>query len=180
MHAGGSRTGRHLSVALSLWLLGRVAVAAAPVEEREPIAYIGPGSFFDQEGRQLEVTCPFVERAQDWYRKRLLSEIGPRERRAFDAFERRLNEGIEARGQTRLVLRHRALDWLVAHSARMQSDGRTLGKLNALKYALHWKLPGCEGNGTVKPGEVFTLEPKIEKKLALPAFNAGAPPPPNR
>ena len=43
-------------------------VAQTQAQEKEPIAYIGHGGFFDHDGKQIELAVDFVAKAQDWYR----------------------------------------------------------------------------------------------------------------
>ena len=146
------------------------SVAQMQSQEKEPIAYIGHGAFFDQDGKQIELTLEFVARAQDWYRKKLLLSLRGNKRTEFANFERRLNAGIRADGQARLVVQQRSLDWLVANSEETSRDGRTIGKLNALKYVLQWKLPNSAGVRNFKYGEEFKIDPQIENKLKSPEF----------
>jgi hypothetical protein len=61
-------------------------------------------------------------------------------------------------------------DWLLANSKEISSDGRTVGKLNALKYALLWKLPERSGMKNFRYGEEFKIDPEIENKVKSPEF----------
>jgi hypothetical protein len=164
---------RIIVLAASAGLLAIMVAAPATADEPEPIAYIGHGALFDSGGREIVPTVEFVERAQAWYRKRLLTDLSPAKRAEFSAFEARLTNGLRPEGQARLVLQHRALDWLLANSPRLKQDARTLGKLNLIKYRLTWTLPTGKERVRTWGGEKFVLPREIERKLALPEFNAG-------
>lgn len=147
--------------------------ATMQAQEKEPIASIGHGAFFDQDGKQIEVTQEFVAKAQDWYRKKLLSSLKAGKKTEFAKIERRLNTSVKAVGQDRLVVRQHLLEWLVANSEDISRDHRTIGKLNALKSALRNKLPDRAGIKNFKYGEEFKINPEIEKKLKSPEFAPG-------
>ncbi|MEN3334141.1 MAG: hypothetical protein V7641_3506 [Blastocatellia bacterium] len=151
--------------------------AQVQAAEKEPIAYVGHGGFFDQDGKQIALTLEFVAKAQDWYRRKLLSTLTEGKRAEFAKFEKRLNASVnlsvKAEGQTRLVVQQHLLDWLVANSKEIGSDGRTVGKLNALKYALHWKIPERANPEKFQYDEEFKIDPELEKKLKSPEFKSG-------
>jgi hypothetical protein len=161
---------KYLLVVASLILFSSGLITKMQAQEEEPIAYIGHGAFFDQNGKQIEVTLAFVAKAQDWYRTKLLSSLTDSQKNEFGRIEEELNTGIEAVGQDRLVVQQHLLDWLVANSESIRQDGRTIGKLKALKYALHFKLPARAGIGNFKHGEEFKVNPEIDKKLRSPEF----------
>jgi hypothetical protein len=139
-----------------------------PMPTDEPIAYIGHGGFFDQNGRQIVPTAEFVEKAQDWYRQRLLAGLKDDQRSELASFEKRLGEGLKLDGQAKLVLQQRSLDWLLARSPRTIAMGRTQAKLNALKYRLSWRLPVRDDPEELQNLEPFELDPRIEERLKLP------------
>lgn len=145
--------------------------------DREPIAYIGHGGFFDYRGKQIEPTLEFVAKAQEWYRAKLLSTLPKDKQNKFTELEKNLNTSLKltekAEGQARLVVQQHLLDWLLANSKEISSDGRTKGKLNALKYALRWKLPERSGMKNFKQGQQFKLDPGIENKLKSTEFTLG-------
>src|ERR1043166_2722708 len=70
-------------------------------DDTEPIAYIGHGAFFDREGKQIQLTQDFIERAQAYYRQRLLSSMPPDQVAAFSEAEK----GVD-RKSTRLNSSH--------------------------------------------------------------------------
>jgi hypothetical protein len=138
-------------------------ISASPLlaDDVEPIAYIGHGAFFDHNGNQITLTPDFVSRAQDWYRKKLLAGLRADKKAEFAKFERKINTSLKADGQAALVVKHRLLEWLMANSKDVDRDGRTMGKLNALKFALQRNL---------ETGAEFRLDPELERKLKLPDF----------
>jgi hypothetical protein len=109
--------------------------------EEEPIAYIGHGAFFDRTGRQIVPTEAWVERAQQWYRDRLVARVEPNGKEEFETFERRLQRASDVQGQARLVVRQRSLDWLLARMPRTVENLRMQAKVNLIGSQLRWQLP---------------------------------------
>jgi hypothetical protein len=60
---------KYLLVFTSLIATMFLAAPSAQIQtsDQEPIAFIGHGAFFDQDGKQIELTLELVARAQDWY-----------------------------------------------------------------------------------------------------------------
>jgi hypothetical protein len=159
---------RHFSrIVSAVCLLALFGPAPACAADDEPIAYIGHGGFFDSKGNQIPVTPEFVAKAQAYYRAKLLSRLGAAKQGEFSSFEKPLNDGAKAQGQAQLVLQQRSLDWLIANSPT-EIDGRTMGKLNALKHQLQWKLPEKADLKEIPKREEFRLDPELNKKLKLP------------
>ncbi|MBK8277280.1 MAG: hypothetical protein IPK92_16060 [Nitrospira sp.] len=142
----------------------------ALAQSEQPIAYIGHGAFFDHSGNQIPLTMAFVEQAQAWYRKDLLTGLDKGKKKAFARFEGRLREGVTMQGQERLVVHQRSLDWLLANSLKYKDDDRTLGKLRALEYALLWQVPKQPSQHIADKRDAFKLNPKLAKRLASPQF----------
>src|ERR1700682_3029925 len=71
-------------------IFGVMGLQPAGAQEKEPIATVGHGGFFDQDGRQIPLTLSFAARAQAWYRNKLLSNLTPAKQREFAAYEKRL------------------------------------------------------------------------------------------
>ena len=157
----------------ALCLLAVLSPLPVLAQEDEPIAYIGHGAFFDSQGNQIVPTAEFVARAQEWYGATLLSGLSAAKKSEFASFESRLNEGIKIEGQARLIVQQRLLDWLVANSPRAKNDGRMIGKLNALKSELNWKLRERSDLEPLQTREKFRLDPDLEKKLKQSQFDSG-------
>ena len=155
---------------LAVCLLALLGPTFAHAQGDEPIASIGHGAFFDQEGKEITLTTEFVARAQAWYRNKLLSGLDAAKREEFAGFEKELNEGVQANGQDRLIFQQRSLEWLAENSPDLNDGGRTLGKLRALEYALNWKLPDREDAIREEGREEFRPDPELEKRLQLPQF----------
>lgn len=157
---------------VSHWL----SVPLEAQEDQEPIAYIGHGAFFDQQGRQIVPTEEFVEQAQSWYRKRLLDRLSEKSQAEFFSFERRLQEGLRRQGQERLIVQQRALDWLMARSPLTPTEGRIQAKLNALKHFLSSTLPTHDDLSLLRDLEPFVLDKELEARLKLAEFASGGRP----
>jgi hypothetical protein len=147
--------------------------ASLLLADDEPIAYVGHGALFDAKGNEIVPTPEFVAKAQNWYREHLVAQLTPEKKAAFRTFEKRFQEAFQVQGQTQLVVQQRVLEWLAANSAEMKDGGRTMSKLNALKFQLQWKLPPARGKELMEKRELFNLEPEIENKLKLPEFASG-------
>ncbi|MCH9648121.1 MAG: hypothetical protein K0U98_07780 [Deltaproteobacteria bacterium] len=142
----------------------------SPAQE-EPIAYIGHGAFFDHSGEQIVPTAEFVDKAQSWYRARLLTRLTPDQHAEFARFERRLTAGISLDEQTNLIAHQRSLDWLLANSTLTAEDGRMLGKLRALKSRLNWVLPRRDDLEELRNLKPFQVDLMLESRLRQPDFN---------
>ena len=141
------------------------SAASFPAHADEPIAYIGHGAFFDSAGKQIVPTPTLLEQAQAWYRTELMSGLDADKQREFAELERGLFDGVPAKGQARLVVRQRTLEWLFANSSQHVDDDRMLGKLRALEYALTWTLPAHADAKLSDKREAFELDPALAKKL---------------
>src|SRR5262245_36506107 len=126
---------------LTLIIFSSMRPAVAQTQGEEPIAYVGHGAFFDNQGNEIRVTQAFVEKAQRWYREEMLAALTATQKRDFAAFEQQLDSGVPAQGQARLAARQRALEWLLAASPKHKNDDRIAGKLHALQAALTRPLP---------------------------------------
>jgi hypothetical protein len=164
------RPSHYLRVFLTSLALCLCAACAARAED-EPIAYIGHGAFFDKAGNEILLTPEFVEKAQSWYREKLFAGLKIDKQREFAQLERKFNDGLKAEGQSRLLIQHRMLDWLIANAGNVQNKGRIEGKLRALEYAMNWKLPASAEDRGKKVREEFKIDPALEERLKLPVFN---------
>lgn len=131
-------------------------------QEPEPIAFVGHGGFFDQKGKQIEVTPEWVAKTQAWYRQTLLAKLPQPKKAEFAQIEQRLAPAMRASGQARLVAQQRALDWLIANT---DVDSRTKGKLSSLRHALEFDLNARKEKGVYQKREKFQLDPDFVKIL---------------
>ncbi|MBC8019044.1 MAG: hypothetical protein H7X83_11070 [Verrucomicrobia bacterium] len=163
------RLGERLTVVLAVCFFAGIFAALWPqparAQGREPIAAAGHGGFFDHDGRQIPLTLRFVAKAQDWYRKELLSGLSAAKKRKFAAYEKRLRAGLKTEGQEKLVVQHQALEWLLANTKSASLKLQTAGKLRALRYAMNWKLSEQDELTIVEKREPFTLRPEVVKRL---------------
>ncbi|MFA5965742.1 MAG: hypothetical protein WC804_17130 [Sphingomonas sp.] len=155
-----------------------IATAAPPqAPEKDPIAYIGHGAFFDAQGNQLVPTVEFVAAAQSYYRAVLLRGLDGQAREKFALFERRLAEAAKAGGdldaQSTLVVHQRSLDWLVANVRQL--DDRIAGKIRLLAYRLSFNLPTDTNRKSGAGLTPFVLAPGIIRLLDSPDFKPDNP-----
>lgn len=165
-----SRTFLMLTAGCLVATIGGMWPVEALAQSEQPIAYIGHGAFFDSKGNEIKMTLAFVEKAQAWYRADFLSGLDATKKRDFAQFEKRLYAGVEMKGQTRLVVQQRALEWLFFNSPKHKDDDRTEGKLHALEYALKWQLPEREGQNIGDQREEFKLDAELVKRLESAQF----------
>ncbi|QNQ10699.1 hypothetical protein [Sphingomonas alpina] len=162
----------------TIGLFAMSGASQAPTNDVEPIAYIGHGSFFDSDGNQIVPTVEFVARAQDYYRDKLMASLDGKAREGFAEFERRFKAemaqvDVKQSPQAELIVRQASLDWLVANAPRVRADGRTIGKINALKYRLTFTLPAKGDRKSLPELKMFDLNPELAKRLDLPDFKPG-------
>jgi hypothetical protein len=170
IHPHGARVFVGLALCCFSVLSGGLSPSKVLAQGEQPIAYIGHGGFFDHRGNQIPLTQAFVEQAQAWYRKDMLTGLDTGRKKEFSRFEQRLQGGVKMEGQERLVMQQRTLEWLFANSPKYKDDDRTLGKLRALEYALSWRLPEQPGQDIDDKREEFKLNPKLTKKLEATQF----------
>lgn len=151
-------------------IFGVLVLQPVGAQDPEPIAAVGHGGFFDQNGRQIPLTLSFAAKAQAWYRNKLLSELTLAKKQEFAAFESRLLVGLKTTGQEKLVVQHQSLEWLLANTGSVELKLQAAGKLRALRYAMNWKLSDKADLKIVKKREPFTLRPEVTKRLESVQF----------
>lgn len=156
-----------VAVGFALALVTSLPIAA---QEPEPIAAVGHGGFFDQEGRQIPLTLEFATRAQAWYRARLVENLTAAKRRDFDGYDRRLKAGLNMTGQDALALEHQSLEWLLANITSTDLKLQSAGKLRALRQAMEWRLPAKADLAVPERREPFTPNAQILQRLQLREF----------
>ena len=160
------------AIAIAL-LVFAFAPQVGHAQDEEPIAYTGHGGLFDRTGRQIVPTAEFVEEAQGWYRRRLLAQLPAEAKADFERLDRRLGDGLDLKGQNRLIARQRGLRALIAKVPRTVSNGRILAKLNALEAQLQWRLPRRENLEELRSLEPFQIDPRLAERLKQPGFGPG-------
>lgn len=106
---------------VALFLLLAAAILVPPSSARspgsspmpEPIAFVGHGAMFDQDGNEITPTATFIREAQDYYMDQLLELPGEDQRRRFEEFTVKLTQGQLREGQALLVVNSRLIDWLI-------------------------------------------------------------------
>jgi hypothetical protein len=152
-------------LASQLILLGTCAGSAADADE--PIAYIGHGAFFDSSGNQIKLTQDFVEKAQAYYRQRLLSSMPPDRAANLSEVEKGIAQTTSSR-QSALILQNKFVGSLVPNSTAPDA-GRIGSILNALGYALKSQVPERADAGT--PTRRFVPELQIRDLLEKQTFS---------
>jgi hypothetical protein len=151
-----------------------VALCAVPqfaiADNREPIASVGHGAFFDENGKQIVPTPEFLASALAWYRAKLLSQLGPEKRSEFEAKEKQARQGLRLEGQSQLVFEARMIDWLLANAHESEDIWRIEGKLNAVKYALEWQLPESKDLNVPQYEKKFKPDPQLLERLKTFGF----------
>jgi len=149
-----------ISSVLSVGLSALVWVAsAALVNAQEPIAFIGHGVMFDQEGKQIQATPEFIARAQNYYIDDLYARLQPAQKKTFDTERARFLDTYKRTSdpQDALIISAALLDWLIKETSR--ADAGTLqGKNNLIKAKLRYRLfPPEAGTPYVASKELLDL-----------------------
>jgi hypothetical protein len=126
---------RAISV-ICLLLFGGSALA----DNAEPISYIGHGAFFGADGKQIEVTTDFIEKAHAYYSRRLFGTIAKNKSAALREDEKRISQTPTSSHQNNLLLQNRFLVSIASDSSDPEV-GQINAKLNALEIALKHQLP---------------------------------------
>ncbi len=160
--------------ALSVTLL---TTTPAPAQEGEPIAHLGHGGMFDIKGHEIAPTLAFVERAQKWYRERLISALSEADRREFVAFDGKLASLAAPRGQATALIRQQSLSWLASRAKLEGNERRIRGKINFLGSILQWQLPESEPARDWRD-RAFEIPASLREKLKSVLPNSGGLAPP--
>jgi hypothetical protein len=162
-----------LKSTLPLGILFMICAGLAAQEaSKEPIAYIGHGAMFDQQGNEVAPTLTFIQTAQAWYLTELRRKLTVNQRALFGRFERDLSDGILLDRQSQLVLNTYLLDWLL-DSGNVENGDRIRGKNNLVRFLLRMKL--SENPDLYAPrNEPFEIQPKLRGRLkTIPQRKAG-------
>jgi hypothetical protein len=159
---------RRILIFCLAWHFALLAISwGFAADDTEPIAYIGHGAFFDREGKQIQLTQDFIERAQAYYRQRLLSSMPPDKVAAFSEAEKGVTQTPTSSRQSRLVLQNRFVGSLA--SASSDPDAGRIGSIiNALEYALKLQIP--EHAETGAPIRKFVPDPRVRDLIEKQTF----------
>jgi hypothetical protein len=150
----------------AFWIVSQLVALNAPLalaaDPDEPIAYIGHGGFFDRSGKQIRLTQDFIEKAQAYYRQKLLSSIPPDRAASFSENEKALAQVPTSSSQNRLVLQNKFLGSLVPNSTDPEA-GRIGSFLTALDRAMKTQVP--ERTDTRTPPRAFIPELPVRELL---------------
>jgi hypothetical protein len=166
----------HSILLAGVLLIGAGPFAPAEAAEREPIAYIGHGAMFDQDGKEMAPTAAFIRDAQTWYRNYLVPKLTRAQRTEFEKRASRLTNGLALDEQSRLVLDAHLLDWLIK-TAKTPDRNRLLGKNNLMKFYLKTKLPETPDATLPRSLERFNVHPELAKRLATESKAPASGPP---
>lgn len=149
---------------LSLSILITVPIVNANTNNEEPISYIGHGAFFDNKEKQIVPTFEFIAKSQDWYQKKLSQKLSDEKAYEFERFEQKINN-LNSYGQSRLIARQYALDWLIANTLKPKEETRMQGKIHALRMALNLELPQSNKLTQLHQRREFKLDQMSAKRL---------------
>ena len=127
-------------IALLLGALFGAALPQAQAQTDEPIAVTGHGGFFDQDGKQINLTLDYADYSQAWYRTALVEGLSEKDRYAFRELENKYFEGLKVDTQDRLILQHHLLEWALPRQQDKAASQKTAIKLRALYAAMRWPL----------------------------------------
>jgi hypothetical protein len=142
--------------------------SGSAADDNEPIAYIGHGGFFDRNGHQIKLTLDFVERAQAYYRQKLLSSMPADKATTFSETEKGLAQTPTSSRQSRLVLQNRFVGSLASNSIDPDA-GRVGSIISALDRALKFQIP--EQAETGAPIRRFVPDPQVRDLIEKQSFS---------
>lgn len=154
---------------LSAALLNAGAVFA---DDDEPIAFIGHGAFFDRSGKQIEVTQDFIEKAQAYYRQRLLNSMSADKAAATLELERQAQQTPTSTRQDQLLLQNSTIGSMASKSTDPEV-GQIRAKLNALANAMRMQVPdqAVENAPLMRvPPRKFVPDPAVRDLLTKQSF----------
>jgi hypothetical protein len=147
-------------------------------ETPEPIGTVGHGGFFNHQFAQVAPTEKFLRDAVAWYRKEMLGKLSEAQRAKFLDQEKRALDGLATDAQSQLLFEVSAVKWLIANQPRTDKkafdDGHLLSKMNAVSWALQWKLPEKSDPHEPQYTEVFRIDPKILERIKFAGFDDGS------
>jgi hypothetical protein len=104
-------------------------------ESAEPVAYIGHGAMFDENGTEIQVTVEFIEEAQRFYLNTLFNRADEQLRALFEQKQDRLFIGQQWDKHSELYAKLALTKWLL-YEVNPADIGTLYGKLNLLQQKL--------------------------------------------
>ncbi|UCE90271.1 MAG: VWA domain-containing protein [Pseudomonadota bacterium] len=137
---------------------------AATAHAAEPIAFVGHGAMFDQNGKEIQVTPEFLENTLKYYVDDLYRQAGDEQKARFDAVREKLTKGRKWDQQNSLYASAELADWLIKEVK--PRHGHVLqGKINLIRSKLRYQFDAAGQVSAFKPNaELQQLFKDIERK----------------
>jgi hypothetical protein len=131
----------------------------------EPIAFVGHGAIFDQDGKEVTVTLEFIEDAQAYYLDALYQQANEDQRTHFKEKRNQLFQGRQWDKQSELFATAALLDWLI-EEVKLADAGALASKNNLMWRLLRSKPLQPEQTVLGYGGEPFSPLPELTALLA--------------
>lgn len=146
------------------------AVAAAQIPG-EPIAYVGHGSAFDRNGRELPLTPAFIESSQAFYLRELPKRVPRDKQTEFERMRAALTQAKSQDPQMRLYANSAMIDWLLARTD-FDKTGNLGSKNNFLKTVIRNRV--FANKKFVPPEELTRMAAPVSRVMRFSTLNSGA------
>lgn len=129
-----------------------------------PIAYVGHGAMFDENGNEVAPSTEFIGNAQRFYHQQLWERADDDQKQRYAEVQRRLTTGGELDKQSQLVVESRLLEWLIRQVPTFQSD-ELLRKSNVMKLLLNSRLSQESIQGQAPGTQPFSIPEDLQQRI---------------
>lgn len=140
---------------------------ASQAQEQDPIAAVGHGGFFNNDGKQIALTLDYVEHAQSWYEKSLQEAMEKKQQYEYAELERVLFQDLQISRQDQLILRNHLLSWAAQKIEGRTQNSRIVHKLNALRSAMRWTLTEKGSLKVADKKSAYKISPYVKERLKI-------------
>ncbi|MEO1245630.1 MAG: vWA domain-containing protein [Pseudomonadota bacterium] len=158
-----ARSAANSLLALCQFLLLLAFMAQPAIAQEEPIAFIGHGSMFDQDGNEIEVTEEFIERALEYYLESLYDQATDEQKTRYDGVRSEVLTGRSWGRKTELYANAELLDWLLLE-VKPKHGHALRGKINLIRTKLRWGLSEAGDDKFEPPRQMLERLQKIERQ----------------
>ncbi len=144
-------------------LLTAVMTLPAQAQQEEPIAFIGHGSMFDQDGNEIEITEEFIDQALRYYLDDLYTKATDEQKKRFDDTRSEVLAGRSWGRRTELYATAELADWLLLE-VRPKHGHVMRGKINLIQTKLRWGLSGADDDEFTPPRQMMERLQKLERQ----------------
>ncbi len=156
-----------------IWMSSSYAQMTPTSLAKEPIAFIGHGAMYDQDGSIIKPTMQFVQQSQEFYIDYLSRRASDQQRQDYQKLRRKLLEGKQWNAQTQALANSALIQWLI-DTVRPEMGNRMMGKIHLLNALLHFKF---DHKGEIPHGrdlERFEVSASLQNEMDAIGLNTTA------